>query len=78
MLKEFELYFQCNSLSVILIDSVYEKDKSYYTQAFLEECKYVVKEKGRLSLLQTTEVSPYDSDDSDKEDSDKEISNEEN
>ena len=45
MLKEFELYFQCNSLSVILIDSVYEKDKSYYTQAFLEECKYVVKEK---------------------------------
>ena len=45
MLKEFELYFQCNSLSVILIDSVYEKDKSYYTQAFLKECKYVVKEK---------------------------------
>ena len=32
-------------LSGTLIDSVYKKDKSYYPQAFLEECKYVVKEK---------------------------------
>ena len=32
-------------VSVILIDSVYKKDKNYYPQVFLEECKYVVKEK---------------------------------
>ena len=32
-------------LSVILIDSVFRTGKSYYSQLFLEECKYVVKEK---------------------------------
>ena len=36
---------QCICLSVILIDSVYKKDKNYYPQVFLEECKYVVKKK---------------------------------
>ena len=36
---------QCICLSVILIDSVYRKHKDYYPQVFLEECKYVVKEK---------------------------------
>ena len=35
---------QCICLSLVLIDSVYRKDKNYYPQAFLEECKYVVKE----------------------------------
>ena len=28
-----------------MIDSVYRKDKNYYPQVFLEECKYFVKEK---------------------------------
>ena len=37
-------------LSVILIDSVYKKDKSYYPQLFLEE----LKKKRSLSLLLTT------------------------
>ena len=32
-------------LSVILIDSVFRTGKHYYPQVFLEECKYVVKEK---------------------------------
>ena len=36
---------QCICLSVILIDSVYKKDKNYYPQVFLEEYKYVVKKK---------------------------------
>ena len=36
---------QCICLSVIFIDSVYRADKNYYPQVFLEECKYVVKEK---------------------------------
>ena len=28
-----------------MIDSVYRKDKKYFPQVFLEECKYVAKEK---------------------------------
>ena len=35
---------QCICLSLVLIDSVYRKDKNYYPQVFLEEFKYVVKE----------------------------------
>ena len=35
--------FICSS--VILIDSVFRTGKNYYPQVFLEECKYVVKEK---------------------------------
>ena len=30
-------------LSVILIDSVFRTGKSYYSQVYLEECKYVIK-----------------------------------
>ena len=36
---------QCICLSVILINSVFRIGKNYYPQVFLEECKYVVKEK---------------------------------
>ena len=36
---------ECVCLSVILLDSVYKKYNKYYPQVFLEECKYVVKEK---------------------------------
>ena len=36
---------QCICLSVILIDSVFRTGNNYYPQVFLEECKYVVKEK---------------------------------
>ena len=35
----------CIFVSVICIDSAFKIHKSYYTQAFLEECKYMVKEK---------------------------------
>ena len=37
-------------LSVILIDPIYKKDKNYYPQVFLEECKYVAKEKRGLKV----------------------------
>ena len=37
--------FESVCLSVILLNSVYKKDNKYYPQVFLEECKYVVKEK---------------------------------
>ena len=36
---------QCICLSVILIDSIIRIDNEYYSQVFLEECEYVVKEK---------------------------------
>ena len=42
------------SLSVVLIKSVFKTGKNYYPQVFLEECKYVIKEKRRLSILLTT------------------------
>ena len=32
-------------LSVFLLGSVYKKDKNYYPQVLLEECKHVIKEK---------------------------------
>ena len=36
---------QFTSLSVILIDPVFRAGKNYYPQLFLEECKYIDKEK---------------------------------
>ena len=45
--------FQFICLSVILIDSVFRTDKNYYPQVFLEECRYVVKEKWFLNILLT-------------------------
>ena len=42
---------QCICLSVILIDSVFRTGKSYSTQVFLEEFKYVIKEKKIEFLL---------------------------
>ena len=40
-------------LTVILIHSVFRTDKIYYSQVFLEECKYVVEERRFLSKLLT-------------------------
>ena len=67
---------QCIFLSVILIDSVYRKDKNYYPQVFLEECKYVFKEKKMSKFI--TDNKEISSDDSDIEDSDEVNSDEEN
>ena len=56
---------QCICFSVIFIESVYRTGKSYYPQVFLEECKYVVKEKmmpGYINVKMETS-----SDDSDEE-----------
>ena len=35
----------CICLSIVLIDSVFKMGKKYYPPVFLEECKYIVKEK---------------------------------
>ena len=59
-----------------MIDSVYRKDKDYYSQVFLEECKYVVKGKKTSKFItDNMEICP---DDSDRENSDEENCNEEN
>ena len=42
---------QCICLSVILIDSIYRKDKNYYPQVLLEECKDAVEEKKKSKFI---------------------------
>ena len=42
---------QCIYLSVILVDSNFRTGKKYYPRVFLEEFKYVVKEKRCQSTL---------------------------
>ena len=58
-----------------MIDSVFQSGKNYYPQVFLEECKYVVKQK-KMSECITDDIKI--SSDSDKKDPDEENSDEEN
>ena len=59
-------------LSEILIDSVFRTGKNYYSQVFLEEFKYFVKEKKNpLQFIDDIEISfDSDRDNSDEETSD--------
>ena len=58
-----------------MIASVFRTGESYYPQAFLGECKYVIEEKKMPEYItDNIEISS----DSDKEDSHEKISNEEN
>ena len=58
-----------------MIDFVFKTDKNYYFQVFLEECKYIVKEKKMPEYItDDIEISSG----SDREDSDEENCNEEN
>ena len=76
---------QCICLSVILNDSVFKAGSNYYIQVFLEDCKYVVKEKMMYKhIIDDVQIS-FDTDIenlvekiSNEEKSDKENSNEEN
>ena len=71
---------QCICLSLILIDSVYRKDKKYYPQVFLEEYKLSLKKKLSKKLMSeyVTDKIEISSDDSDGEYFDEENSGEEN
>ena len=62
-------------LSVFLSNFAFRTSKNYYPQMFLQECKYVVKEK-KISkhIIGDIEISS----DSERENSDEENSNEEN
>ena len=56
---------ECLCLLVILHNSVYRKDNKYFPQVFLEESKYVVKEKKfHYYIIENVEISS----DSDEED----------
>ena len=58
-----------------MIDSVFRTSQNYYPQVFLEECKYVIKEKKILKyIIDDTEISSN----SDRENSDGENPDEEN
>ena len=58
-----------------MVNSVFSTGNNYYPQVFLEECKYVIKEKKILKYnFDDIEISS----DSDKEDSDEEDFDEEN
>ena len=63
-----------------MIDSVFKACKNYYPQMFLEECKYVVKEKKIPEYIIDDIEFFFDSDkeNSDEENSDDENYNEEN
>ena len=53
----------CICLSVILIDFVFKKNNSYYPLVFLEEDKYIVKEKkGSRFITDVVEIFAHDSD----------------
>ena len=68
-----------------MIDSTFRTGNNYYPQRFLEECKYIVKERKMSEYItDNTEISSDDSDrgdyneeNSDEENSDKENSDEE-
>ena len=61
-------------LSIILIDSVFRAVENYYSQVFLEECKYVAKDKQMPEFI--TYNIKFSSDDSDQKDSNEEVSSE--
>ena len=52
-----------------MIDSVFRKSKSYYSQVLLEECKYVVKEKNisKYIIDDIENSSDFDRENSDEE-----------
>ena len=54
-------------LTVISLDSVLKKDKNYYPQVFLKECKYIKKKLIR-HITDDLESSSDDSDDSEVSD----------
>ena len=62
---------------MISIGSVFRTGKNYFPQVFLEECKYVVKEKKIHNYFTGDVEVPSDEENSDEENSDKENSGEE-
>ena len=56
---------ECVCLPIILLDSVYKKDNKYYPLVFLEEYRYVVREKKIDNYITDNVEISSDSDDED-------------
>ena len=67
---------ECFCLLVLLLDSLYKKENKYYLQVFLEECKYVYKEKKNSIKNFITDEVEISSDDSGEKNSDEKNSDE--
>ena len=66
----------CKCLSIIMIDPIIKANKKYYTQTFLEECKYMQEKiKAENYINEDLENSDSDSDTNNETESD--IDNEE-
>ena len=63
---------------MIILDSLYKKDKNYHPQVFLEERKNVIKETKKSIKKFVANNIEISSDDSDKENSDEENVDDEN
>ena len=63
-------------LSIILIDAIFRTGNNYYLQVFLEEFRYIVKEKKMPEVI-TDDIEIF-SDNFDREDSNEENFDEEN
>ena len=59
-------------------NSVFRTGNSYFPQVFLEQCKYVVKEKKMFEYINDNIEISSDREDSDEENSNKKNSDEEN
>ena len=64
--------FHCVFLSVMMLGSVFKMGKNYFPQVFLEECKYIVKEKKMRKFI--NDDLGISSDESDEETSHEETS----
>ena len=54
----------CKCLSLIMLDSVFKVEKKYYSQVFLEECKYI-KRKNKMFIYVNDDLEMTSSDEDD-------------
>ena len=66
----------CKCLSIIMIDSVIKANKKYYSQTFLEECKYM-QEKKKIENYINEDLENSDSDSDSNNVTESDIDNEE-
>ena len=66
----------CNCLSIIMIDSVIKANKKYYSQTFLEDCKYM-QEKIKIENYINEDLENSDSDSDANNETESDIDNEE-
>ena len=66
----------CKCLSIIMTDSVIKANKKYYSQTFLEECKYML-EKIKIENYINEDLENSESDSDSNNETESDIDNEE-